>query len=144
MTKRGCSIGEAAGQSGVKVPTIRFYEQIGLLPAPDRTASNRRLYDDADINRLTFIRHARELGFEMEDIRELLALAGSPSAPCLEADGIARRHLDEVDRRIAQLTTLRSELQRMIDRCAHGQISDCRVIHTLADHSECAHEHGRI
>ena len=71
-------IGEAARRSGVKVPTIRYYEQIGLLPAPPRTEGNRRHYDAADLRRLAFIRHARELGFEIEAIRALLTLAGRP------------------------------------------------------------------
>ncbi len=102
------AIGTLSKESGVKVPTIRFYEQIGLLPAPPRTESNRRTYGLEDVRRLRFIRHARELGFEVEDIRTLLAMTAEPQASCDRADSIARHHLTEIDRRIAQLTALRA------------------------------------
>ena len=90
-------IGELARQTAVKVPTIRYYEQIGLLAAPPRSAGNRRLYGQAEVERLRFIRHSRELGFEIEDIRELLAMAGQPQASCHQADSIARNHLGEIE-----------------------------------------------
>src|SRR5215218_2655046 len=98
MQRPNVPIGEAARRSGVKVPTIRFYEQIGLLPSPPRTESNRRTYGPEDVLRLRFIRHARDLGFEIEAIRTLLGLSAEPQASCHEADSIARRHLEEVDR----------------------------------------------
>ncbi len=139
--KSGHSIGEAARQSGVKVPTIRYYEQIGLLPTPPRTDGNRRQYDAADLRRLAFIRHARELGFEVEAIRSLLALQDIPSQSCAAADAIARDRLAEVERRIASLTALRRELERMLAECACGRVAECRVIETLADTS---HRHGRL
>lgn len=134
-------IGALSEATGVKVPTIRFYEQIGLLPAPLRTQSNRRSYGEPHLQRLRFIRHARDLGFSVDDIRELLAMTAQPQASCDRADSIARRHLAEVERRIAQLQSLRSELQRMIGECSHGRIADCRVIESLADHGQCLHEH---
>jgi DNA-binding transcriptional MerR regulator len=134
------AIGTLARQTGVKVPTIRYYESVGLLPAAPRTQSNRRLYGAEAVRRLRSIRHARELGFEVEAIRELLAMTAEPQASCARADSIARRHLAEVDRRIGQLMGLRTELQRMIDECDHGRVSDCRVIEVLADHSQCQHE----
>lgn len=134
-------IGALSEATGVKVPTIRFYEQIGLLPAPLRTQSNRRSYGQPHLQRLRFIRHARDLGFSVEDIRELLAMTAQPQASCDRADSIARRHLTEVERRIAQLQSLRGELQRMIGECSHGRIADCRVIESLADHGQCLHEH---
>lgn len=135
-------IGVLSEATGVKVPTIRFYEQIGLLPAPLRTHSNRRSYGEPHLQRLRFIRHARDLGFSVEDIRELLAMTAQPQASCHGADSIARRHLGEVERRIAQLQSLRGELQRMIGECSHGRIADCRVIESLADHGHCLHEHA--
>ncbi len=134
-------IGALSEATGVKVPTIRFYEQIGLLPAPLRTQSNRRSYGEPHLQRLRFIRHARDLGFSVDDIRELLAMTAQPQASCDRADSIAHRHLAEVERRIAQLQSLRSELQRMIGECSHGRIADCRVIESLADHGQCLHEH---
>ncbi|BBF93282.1 MerR family transcriptional regulator [Blastochloris tepida] len=135
------SIGDLSRKAGVKVPTIRFYEEIGLLPPPARTASNRRVYDAEAVKRLSFIRHARELGFEVEAIRALLRLSSEPQAPCAEADRIARRHLAEVEDRIARLTALRAELERMVAECGHGRVCDCRVIEVLADHRLCHHDH---
>jgi DNA-binding transcriptional MerR regulator len=138
---QGVPIGEAARRSGVKAPTIRYYEQIGLLAAPPRSESNRRHYDTADLRRLAFIRHARELGFEIEAIRTLLALQDDPSQPCATADGIAKARLAEVEQRIRSLNALKAELKQMIDGCNHGHVATCRVIEVLADHGQCAHSH---
>jgi DNA-binding transcriptional MerR regulator len=135
------AIGEAARQSGVKVPTIRYYEQIGLLPAPPRSEGNRRLYGTADLRRLAFIRHARELGFEVGSIRTLLDLQDNPDQSCATADAIAKARLIEVEQRIASLTALRSELERMVTECACGHVADCRVIEILADQT---HGHGKL
>ena len=135
------SIGEAARASGVKVPTIRYYEQIGLLPAPPRTEGNRRTYNAVDLRRLAFIRHARELGFEGAAIRTLLTLQDDPSQPCATADAIARARLIEVEQRIASLTALKAELEVMVEGCRHGRLAECRVIEVLADHGQCMHPH---
>lgn len=144
MAKENLPIGEAARQSGVKVPTIRYYEQIGLLPVPPRTEGNRRQYDGGDLRRLTFIRHARELGFEIEAIRTLLVLQDDPDQSCGTADAIARARLAEVEQRLASLSSLKAELQTMIDGCSHGRVDHCRVIEVLADHGQCMHpSHGR-
>jgi DNA-binding transcriptional MerR regulator len=131
------SIGELSRRTQVKVPTIRYYEQIGLLAAPPRTEGKQRRYDEADARRLNFIRHARELGFEVDAIRELLELSTHPDQSCDEADRIARHHLNEVDRRIGKLTALRGELTRMITECGHGRVAECRVIQVLSDHELC-------
>lgn len=135
------SIGKLARTVGVKVPTIRYYEQIGLLPQPERTAGNQRLYGQKTRERLGFIRHARDLGFPLDAIREFLDLADDPDRSCAAADEIARRQLAAVNDRIARLTLLRAELQRMVAQCAHGTIADCRVIEVLGDHAHCAHDH---
>ena len=134
------SIGNAAKRSGVKVPTIRYYEQVGLLPSPPRTDGNRRFFDEAALRRLAFIRHARELGFDVDALRQLLDLSDQPERPCAEADVIARRHLAEIDSKISRLTALRSEVRRMLDECAHGRVGECRVIQVLADHGQCTHD----
>ena len=136
------SIGELARQTGCTAPTIRYFEQIGLLPQAVRTAGNQRRYGPAHVSRLRFIRHGRALGFSQDDVRELLELAGEPGQPCANADGIARRHLDGVEARIAQLEALGGELKRMIHDDHHGTIADCRVIDVLADHGQCVSEHG--
>jgi DNA-binding transcriptional MerR regulator len=123
------------------VPTIRYYEQVGLLPPPARTDSQRRLYDGTDLRRLAFIRHARELGFEVGAIRTLLSLQDDPSQSCAAADAIARARLEEVEERIDRLVALKAELVRMVEQCARGKVAECRVIETLADQT---HRHGRL
>jgi DNA-binding transcriptional MerR regulator len=128
------TIGEVARLTGLKIPTIRFYEAEGLVPAPPRTESGRRLYADAAVRRLAFIRHARGLGFELDDIRSLLDLTDAPERPCADADQIAQRHLAVVEGRIAQLEQLRVELTRISRACAGGRpIANCRVIEALSD-----------
>lgn len=136
------SIGEASRKSGVKVPTIRYYEQVGLLPEADRTEANRRTYGMEHVNRLKFIRHSRELGFEPEAIRALLKLQDNPAQPCADADVIAEERLAEVQAKIASLQLLEAELQRMICEGGHGKVAQCRVIETLADHHNCAFHDG--
>ena len=137
---REVPIGKAAAASGVKVTTIRYYEQIGLLPEAPRTDSNRRLYGETDIRRLAFIRHARELGFDVEAIRTLINLQDHPARSCAEADAIAAARLEEVEARIARLNALKDELERMVDCGRHGLVRNCRVIEILADHDKCLHE----
>ncbi|MBP7703701.1 MAG: helix-turn-helix domain-containing protein [Caulobacter sp.] len=132
------TIGELSRRTGVKVPTIRFYEQSGLLPEPPRTDSGRRLYGPDDQRRLAFIRHARDLGFEMAALRALLDLSDQPDMPCGQVDAIARAHLGAVEAKISQLIALKGELERMVESCAHGRVSSCRVIEALADHTHCA------
>lgn len=135
------SIGELARRTEVKVPTIRYYEQIGLLRPPPRTEGQQRRYDRNAMARLAFIKHARELGFDIEAIRALLSLQDNPDQSCSVADTIAKARLAEVDERIASLNALRAELQRMVEECACGRVAECRVIETLADSS---HGHGRL
>lgn len=135
--KMEISIGELSRQTGVKVPTIRYYESVALMPAPLRSEGKQRRYGAEEVSRLTFIRHARQLGFEVDAIRELLVMSARPDQSCSEADRIARHHLIGVDRRIDQLVALRRELQRMVDECGHGRVGDCRVIETLANHDQC-------
>lgn len=132
-------IGALSAQTGVKVPTIRYYEGIGLLPDPDRAENNRRTYGPDAVRRLRFIRHARDLGFELGAIQQLLALADDPQRPCQDVDVIARAHLAEIEDKIARLTELRREVQHMIEQCAQGQVKDCRVIEVLAAHRERFH-----
>ena len=133
-------IGALSEQTGVKIPTIRYYEQAGLMPAAARTEGNRRNYGDDAVRRLRFIRHARELGFEVDAIRQLLGLSEQPDVSCSEVDVIARAHLREIESKIARLTVLQAEVRRMLHDCAQGRVGDCRVMQVLADHDECASE----
>jgi len=124
------------------VPTIRCYEQIGLLPEVERSPGNQRLYTHKAHERLVFIRHARDLGFSLEAIRDLLSLSDNPDQPCAAADAIARAQLAEVESRLARLAALKTELERMVVQCAGDRISDCRVIEVLSDHSQCITDHA--
>jgi len=133
MAATGLTIGRLARASGCKVPTIRYYEQIGLMPAPARSEGNQRLYERAHLDRLSFIRHARDLGFTLDDIRELLRLSEHPEAPCAQADEIATRHLASVRDRIARLRQLEQELERFAGCCDGPSVADCRVIGSLLD-----------
>jgi len=137
-------IGQLARRTGCKVQTIRYYEQIGLMPKPMRTMGNQRRYGARHLERLTFVRHSRELGFPLEAIRELLNLADDPDSSCHSVDGIAKRQLREVESRILRLEALRQELERMIVQCRGGKIAECRVIKVLADHGLCAREHADL
>ncbi|MEZ5799336.1 MAG: helix-turn-helix domain-containing protein [Nitratireductor sp.] len=134
------SIGELSRRCGVKVPTIRYYEQMGLLEIEDRSAGNQRRYSVDGLNRLSFIRHSRDLGFSIEDIRQLLELSRHREQPCDDAHNIAARHLRSVQGRIARLQRLEHELQR-ISQCEAGSVADCAVIETLADHTHCDTDH---
>lgn len=133
-------IGVAAERSGVKVPTIRYYEEVGLLPAPQRANNQRRRFTDSDMRRLSFIRHARELGFKVDAIRTLLVLQDDPDQSCAAADTTARERLAEVDEKISRLSALRVELVKMLDSCAAGSVANCQVIETLSQ----SHRHGRL
>lgn len=135
------TIGSLAKRTGAKVQTIRYYEQIGLMPQPGRTEGGQRRYGDDELDRLAFIRHARQLGFTLEAIRELLNLSDNPSRSCAEVDVIAHRQLKEVEARIARLEALRTELKRMLRECSRETISDCRVLEVLRDHGACLADH---
>lgn len=133
------TIGRLSRESGVKVPTIRYYEGIGLLPPPARSSGNRRLYGEEAAFRLRFIRHARDLGFSIEAIRALAVLAECPGRPCTEAHRLARLHLAEIEEKISRLSDLREELLGMIDDCPTGRAGECEAIHILCDHRNCLH-----
>lgn len=136
------SIGALSKQTGVKVPTIRYYEQIGLIDPPDRTEGNQRRYRDEVLERLGFIKHARELGFSIETISALIELNNHPDRSCAEATRIAREQLSNVRERIASLVKLESELVRISDGCrGAGVVNDCYVLASLADHGHCETHH---
>jgi DNA-binding transcriptional MerR regulator len=133
MTGKDFTIGQLAARTGTRVQTVRYYEQIGIMPTAARTVGNQRRYGQWHLDRLAFIRHARELGFPLDAIRELLSLADDPERSCEAADRIARNQLKQVESRLARLETLKVELKRMIRQCKGGRIADCRVIEVLAN-----------
>jgi DNA-binding transcriptional MerR regulator len=135
------SIGALAQETGVKVPTIRYYEEIGLIHAPVRTAGNQRRYSQGHAERLRFIRHARELGLPLGAIRDLIALSASPDRSCAEADRVVQQQLSAVRERIAKLQGLERELARIAEGCQAERVRDCYVLQALSDHALCAEEH---
>lgn len=136
------SIGEISKRTQVKVPTIRYYEDIGLLEAAGRTAGNQRRYSAAGLERLSFIKHARDLGFSIEAISKLITLQAHPDRSCQAASEIAQDQLSAVRRKIKQLSALEAELVRISEGCnGQGLSEDCYVLTSLADHTLCHHEH---
>lgn len=131
------TIGRLSKETGCNVQTIRYYEQIGLLKPPLRSSGNQRLYDESWAQRLRFIRHARELGFPLDAIRQMLTLADKPQQSCDLVDLIASDQLAAVERRIAQLEAMRAELGRMITQCQGGNADQCRILEVLGDHDLC-------
>ncbi len=126
------TIGELARRTGTNVETVRFYEKNGLLPLPARTASNYRIYDGQHLARLSFIRRSRALGFSLDQVRALLDLSDHRERSCSAIDAIAREHLGEVDRKIADLQALRRELDHMVSQCHTGTVADCRILEALS------------
>lgn len=124
-------IGDLAKRTGTKVNTIRFYEDIGLMPEAARTSGGRRTYGEGQVRQLGFIRHARELGFSVDEIRSLIALSADPDQDCHEAGAIARRHLASVEDRITRLVALRDALSEATRSCEGGKIADCRVMEAI-------------
>ncbi|SMX45576.1 MerR family transcriptional regulator [Octadecabacter ascidiaceicola] len=138
------SIGGLSKKTKVKIPTIRYYEEAGLLAAPERTNGNQRRYDQAGLERLSFIKHARELGFSIEAILSLIELQEHPDRSCDEATAIATAQLSDVRAKIKKLRSLEKELKRISDCCdGSGLSEDCNVLTALADHTLCIHpSHG--
>lgn len=134
------SIGDLSKKTGVKITTIRYYEQMGLLDEPERSMGNQRRYTRDGLERLSFIQHARRLGFSINDIENLIRLHQHPSAPCKDVHSIVEENLRLVKERIAKLRRLQKELTRIV-ACQSDEISDCAIIETLADHSLCTTEH---
>lgn len=139
MAAEQLTIGDLAKATDTKVETIRYYERVGLLPAPARTRGNYRSYSSEQSDRLSFIRRARGLGFSLSQVRGLLRLSDQRRRSCEAVDAIAREHLAEVDRKIADLVALRRELDSIISQCGHGTVAECRIIEALSPSQTVAH-----
>ena len=145
------SIGAASRLTGCSVPTIRYYEEVGLLPPALRTEGNQRHFDESAIRRLTFIRRCRDFGFSLDQVRELVGLVDQPDRDCVEVRDIARVHLQEVQKKLAELQALEASLARFVDSCnsacAGGPAVDCTILEDLAlpgrPRSEAAPAAGR-
>ncbi|MBX7532937.1 helix-turn-helix domain-containing protein [Qipengyuania sp. 1XM1-15A] len=124
-------IGELARATGTKAETIRYYEREGILPTADRTDSNYRDYSTEHLQMLSFVRRARGLGFNMAQVRELLALSDHDEKPCKDVDHLVRQQLADVEQRIADLASLRDELSQMLRSCDADKIGECRIVESL-------------
>lgn len=136
LTARQVPIGVVARQSGCGIETIRFYEKAGILPRAQRTESGRRIYDEGDVARITFIRRARELGFSLDDVRGLLRLAEGNEDACEKVQSVAQHHLDEIAVKIADLMTMQTVLGALVVRCEQGDNAICPLITALADNRQ--------
>ena len=123
--------GELAKRTGCNLETVRYYEKIGILPAPPRTEGGHRSYDLSHERRLRFILRARELGFTLDEVRALLCLADDRNAPCAEARDLAAAHLADVRAKIADLKSMERVLKDMVAQCADGTLPECPLIEIL-------------
>jgi MerR family transcriptional regulator, mercuric resistance operon regulatory protein len=126
------TIGALSERTGVNIETIRYYERIGLLPAPPRSAGRHRLYGEPHRRRLAFIRRARELGFALDEVRALLGLGGGHDLTCGEVSALARRHIGSIREKIRDLKKLERTLSDLVARCAGGDVPDCPILETLS------------
>lgn len=120
-----------AARTGCNLETIRYYERAGLLPSPPRSAGGHRLYDATHVDRLRFVRRARELGFALEEIRALLGLADERYRSCTRAHAVATNHLQDVQRKVRDLRRIERTLTAMVAKCADGTLVECPLIEDL-------------
>ena len=131
--RTGIQIGELSRRTGCNIVTIRYYEQIALLPAPARSAGRYRVYDTADVRRLAFIRRARELGFTLDEVRTLLSLSADDGQDtCANVREVAERHLANVRAKIGNLQAMEHVLADAVRRCAAGEVPGCPIIDALS------------
>ena len=123
--------GVIAKRTGVNIETVRYYERIGLLPAPPRSEGGHRMYNEELLRRLHFIRRSRELGFTLDEVRGLLRLVDGGDYTCGEVEALTTAHLGEVRRKLADLKRLEKVLREMISRCESGEVPECPVIEAL-------------
>lgn len=132
-------IGEVADTTGTPVDTIRYYERLGLLPAPARTGSNYRAYSAAQVERLLFIRRCRNLDMPLAEVRSLLVFCDQPQRHCQDVNVVLDDHIGRVERRIEELTRLARELKQLRAVCrAPGTADACRILKTLRSNATAA------
>lgn len=127
------NIGDAAKSSGVSAKMIRHYESVGLFPEAVRTEAGYRQYGEREVNTLRFIRHSRDLGFSIEQIRELLGLWQNRKRPSRQVKALAEAHLRELDAKLSELQTMRAALEHLVSCCSGDERPDCPIIEGLAD-----------
>lgn len=126
------NIGEAAAASGVSAKMIRHYERIGLLPEAARSEAGYRRYDERDVHTLRFVRHARDLGFPLERIRDLIGLWHDRERPSRQVKALAREHLAAIDAKLAELQAVKATLERLVQCCHGDERPDCPILDSLA------------
>jgi MerR family mercuric resistance operon transcriptional regulator len=131
-------IGILSAETGVNIETIRYYEKIGLMPAPPRTEGRQRVYDRAHLKRLNFIRRGRELGFSLDEIRELLGLVRGHDLTCAEVKAMTEEHITDIRRKVKDLRKLERVLKDLAARCSGNAVPDCPVLDALSDRRHTA------
>jgi DNA-binding transcriptional MerR regulator len=136
MSQPSLTIGALATHTSTNVPTIRYYEEIGLLPQAERSANGRRYYRDADLKRLSFIKRCRDFGFPIEQVRELVKLFEDGDRSCMDARNLAQMHLDAVRAKLEEMRQLEASLVSFVESCdeacCQGSTKDCAIIEDLA------------
>jgi MerR family mercuric resistance operon transcriptional regulator len=126
-------IGVLSAETGVNIETIRYYEKIGLIPAPPRTEGRQRVYDNAHLKRLTFIRRGRELGFSLDQIRELLGLVRGNDLTCAKVKAMTEEHVADIRRKVKDLRKLERVLIELASKCSGNAVPDCPILDALSD-----------
>ncbi len=132
-------IGELAKMTGCQVVTIRYYEKEGLLKTPERTEGNYRLYGDEDISRLHFIRHCRQHGMSLSEIRDLLAFSDNPTVNCDWINQLIQKHIANVEKQINDLLHLKKHLESLYHKCDGGKKGECGILRSLIEGEHCAY-----
>ncbi len=127
-----CPIGVLSSETGVNIETIRYYERVGLMPKPPRTEGRHRIYDAAHLKRLTFIRRGRELGFSLDEIRDLLGLVRGHDLTCAEVKALTEAHVADIRRKVKDLRRLERVLRDLAARCHGGEVPDCPILDALS------------
>ena len=125
-------IGTLSAATGVNIETIRYYEKIGLIPAPPRTEGRQRVYDSAHLKRLTFIRRSRELGFSLDEIRALLGLVRGGDLSCAEVKTMTEQHVTDIRRKVKDLKKLERVLTELTVKCRGNTVPDCPILDALS------------
>lgn len=130
-SETGLLIGEVARRSGVQIETIRYYERAGVLPKPGRSGGGHRLYTADQLNRLTFVRRSREMGFSLDQVRAMLGLVDNQNMTCAQIHTMTIDHLTSVRKKLTDLRRLERTLKEMANECSRGEIPNCAIIDSL-------------
>jgi MerR family mercuric resistance operon transcriptional regulator len=129
---RTATIGAMSKRTGVNIETIRYYERIGIMPNPPRTAGGQRVYGESHMKRLTFVRRGRELGFPLDDIRALLSLVDGGEFTCGEVKDLTVAHIADIRHKVADLRRMEKVLKEIASKCDGGDVPDCPILEALS------------